>query len=110
MRLRLESTPDVELRLLTWGPGQGTGFHDHGGSAGCFMVVRGRIAETVVAEDGEFVHHTRPLGYIESFTDDVIHDMRNTSRHGAVSIHAYRPVLSGITHYRVENGVLTPQD
>ena len=32
---------DREVWLLSWLPGQHTGFHDHGSSAGAFAVVRG---------------------------------------------------------------------
>ena len=35
--------------LLSWLPGQGTGLHDHGGSAGAFAVVRGTLHERVGA-------------------------------------------------------------
>ena len=36
---RLALTPEHEAWLLTWLPGQGTDWHDHGGSAGAFVVV-----------------------------------------------------------------------
>ena len=42
---RLASEPDFEAWLLTWVPGQGTDWHDHGGSAGAFVVVRGELTE-----------------------------------------------------------------
>ena len=42
---RLASEPDFEAWLLTWLPGQGTEWHDHGGSAGAFVVVRGELTE-----------------------------------------------------------------
>ena len=34
-----------EAWLLTWLPGQGTDWHDHGGSAGAFVVVQGALVE-----------------------------------------------------------------
>jgi hypothetical protein len=45
---RLEQTEGHELWLLTWLPGQRTGFHDHFGSAGAFAVVRGELQENTV--------------------------------------------------------------
>ena len=42
---RLAGEPDFEAWLLTWVPGQGTDWHDHGGSAGAFVVVRGELTE-----------------------------------------------------------------
>src|SRR3984885_7770252 len=34
-----------EVWLISWLPGQETGFHDHGGSAGAFAVVLGTLEE-----------------------------------------------------------------
>lgn len=45
---RLEQTENHELWLLSWLPGQRTGFHDHFGSAGAFAVVRGELGEHTV--------------------------------------------------------------
>ena len=42
---RLDSGPGWEAWLLTWLPGQGTLIHDHGGSAGAFVVVDGSLTE-----------------------------------------------------------------
>jgi hypothetical protein len=35
--VRLAREQDFEAWLLTWLPGQGTAWHDHGGSAGAFI-------------------------------------------------------------------------
>ena len=40
---RLARESDFEAWLLTWVPGQGTEWHDHGGSAGAFITVRGSL-------------------------------------------------------------------
>jgi predicted metal-dependent enzyme (double-stranded beta helix superfamily) len=45
---RLDQTENHELWLLSWLPGQRTGFHDHLGSAGAFTVVRGELREHTV--------------------------------------------------------------
>jgi Cysteine dioxygenase type I len=42
---RLTSDDDHEVWLLSWLPGQRTGFHDHGESAGAFTVARGALRE-----------------------------------------------------------------
>ena len=51
---RLARESDFEAWLLTWVPGQGTEWHDHGGSAGAFITVRGSLTEehAVVSPDG----------------------------------------------------------
>src|SRR5438045_7780189 len=42
---RLARDEDREVWLLSWLPGQRTGFHDHGRSAGAFTVVQGCLRE-----------------------------------------------------------------
>src|SRR6266513_3868760 len=49
---RLELTQEYEVWLLSWQPGQGTGFHDHGGSAGAFAVALGELQEHTVRGRG----------------------------------------------------------
>ena len=39
------ASDDHEVWLLTWLPGQGTEWHDHGGSAGAFATVQGVLTE-----------------------------------------------------------------
>lgn len=108
LRLLLETRDDMELRLLTWAPGQGTGFHDHGGSSGAFMVVRGSITETIVEGSTAFTASRLDEGQVSSWVDDVVHDMTNTFADGAVTIHAYRPVLKRLTRFEVVDGRLRP--
>ena len=43
--VRLAAASGVEAWLLTWLPGQGTEWHDHGGSAGAFLTVLGALTE-----------------------------------------------------------------
>jgi len=105
LRIPLPSTPGIEAKLLTWAPGQSSGLHDHGGSSGCFMVLRETVWETLVDLDGnvhEFVHQ---VGHIGSFEHDVIHDVRNEGQVGAVTLHAYRPALAQMTQYEMVDGV-----
>ena len=49
---RLDSGPGWEAWLLTWLPGQGTQIHDHGGSAGAFVVVDGCLTEETYGPAG----------------------------------------------------------
>ena len=62
---RLARESDFEAWLLTWVPGQGTEWHDHGGSAGAFITVRGSLTEehAVVSPDGppRVARHSREL-------------------------------------------------
>ena len=49
---RLELADDYEIWLLSWLPGQGTGFHDHGHAAGAFAVAQGQVRERTVPAGG----------------------------------------------------------
>jgi hypothetical protein len=42
---RLHRDARVDLWLISWLPSQTTNLHDHGGSAGAFTVVSGRLSE-----------------------------------------------------------------
>jgi Cysteine dioxygenase type I len=42
---RLHHGPDYDVWLISWMPGQSTGFHDHGASSGAFLVTAGTLEE-----------------------------------------------------------------
>ena len=44
-RISLDVDGQYEAWLLTWLPGQHTGWHDHGGSGGAFVVLQGILTE-----------------------------------------------------------------
>jgi predicted metal-dependent enzyme (double-stranded beta helix superfamily) len=90
-----------ELWLISWLPGQSTGFHDHGGANGAFGVVWGQLDEHLVAP-GTATSSGRPVtaGKVRSFGPHHVHDVRNSqARSVAVSVHAYSPPLSAMTRY-----------
>ena len=99
-----------EAWLLTWLPGQGTGLHDPGGSAGAITVLAGALLErtpvTPRSPDGEVTLATRRLeaGAGRSFGDRHLHDVQNTGGTPSVSLHVYGPRLTDMTRYRLEPG------
>jgi predicted metal-dependent enzyme (double-stranded beta helix superfamily) len=110
-----------ELWLISWLPGQSTGFHDHGRANGAFSVVWGTLDECVVAGAvlPKTLARSRPgpgaaatvrsvtNGVVRAFGPHYIHDVRNTSRDSvAVSVHAYSPPLSAMTRYDLTPGGL----
>jgi predicted metal-dependent enzyme (double-stranded beta helix superfamily) len=100
-----------ELWLISWLPGQSTGFHDHGGANGAFGVVWGQLDEHTVAE-GAVESAGRPVtqGTVRSFGPRYIHDVRNgeAASSVAVSVHAYSPPLSAMTRYDLSPSGLVP--
>jgi predicted metal-dependent enzyme (double-stranded beta helix superfamily) len=105
-----------ELWLISWLPGQSTGFHDHGGANGAFGVVWGELDEHMVARGpaglvgsvGSAVRAV-PAGQVRSFGAHHVHDVRNSATGSvAVSVHAYSPPLSAMTRYDLAPGGLVP--
>jgi predicted metal-dependent enzyme (double-stranded beta helix superfamily) len=102
---RLARDEEHEIWLLSWLPGQHTGLHDHGPSAGAFAVARGFLCE-LAAPGGQLEPSGRALapGAVRSFGPAYVHEVRNESAWPAVSIHAYSPPLSSMRRYRVAVG------
>jgi predicted metal-dependent enzyme (double-stranded beta helix superfamily) len=97
-----------EVWLISWLPGQETGFHDHGGASGAFTVALGTLLESRPA--GAAVQ-SKPVGAggVRSFGPRYIHNVRNASAASvAVSVHAYSPPMSAMTRYEMtQSGLVT---
>jgi predicted metal-dependent enzyme (double-stranded beta helix superfamily) len=109
---RLAKEPTYEAWLLTWVPGQGTEWHDHGGSAGAFVTVRGELTEehAIVRQDGppRIQPGARRLGAgaLRAFGTRHIHRVTNLGLLPAVSLHVYSPALVEMSSYAVHGDVL----
>jgi hypothetical protein len=96
---RLALTDGVELWLLSWLPGQGTGPHDHGGAAGSFTVLLGELAESYRYPSGPIRTLGHSVGNAIGFGAGRAHDLRNSSSAPAASVHAYSPPLVATRKY-----------
>jgi len=96
---RMELTDEYEVWLLSWEQGQGTGFHDHGGSRGAFCVALGELEEQSVRGTRELVKRTVAAGQTRSFGARFVHHVVNNSAAPAVSVHAYSPPLPEMRRY-----------
>lgn len=114
---RIATEPDHEAWLLTWLPGQGTEWHDHGQSAGSFVVLQGQLSERVAdlaAPDrrplvGEDVSRLR-AGQQRTFGRRYVHHVSNEGPDPAVSLHVYSPRLTAMTTYALAGRSLRPVD
>ena len=99
---RLGETASYEVWLLSWLPGQQTGFHDHGEASGAFAVAEGQLLEST-ARPGQTAVASRVVkaGIRRSFGPSYLHDVRNSSGRPAVSVHAYSPPLSLMRRYEM---------
>jgi rhodanese-related sulfurtransferase len=98
--------PDYDIWVISWLPGQSTGFHDHGASSGAFVVATGILEEHSPGERTRVIHPGKP----RAFGPDYAHDVRNVSLAPAISIHAYSPALSEMNEYELDGSRLVPRE
>ena len=103
---RLYQDPDYDIWVISWLPGQSTGFHDHGESAGAFVLATGVLEEHRPGEQPLVIHPGQP----RAFGFDYAHDVRNVSLAPAVSIHAYSPPLTDMNEYELDGNQLVPRE
>jgi rhodanese-related sulfurtransferase/mannose-6-phosphate isomerase-like protein (cupin superfamily) len=98
--------PDYDIWVISWLPGQSTGFHDHGASSGAFVVATGILEEHRPGERTRVIHPGKP----RAFGSGYAHDVRNVSLAPAISIHAYSPPLSEMNEYELDGSRLVPRE
>lgn len=100
--VRLRSADDHDVWLESWLPGQATGWHDHGGSAGALAVARGELEERVAVLGGVMTQVRRvPEGAARPLRRRQVHDLANVSFAPAVSVHVYSPPLGATRGYEI---------
>ena len=102
---RLYHGPDHDIWVISWLPGQSTGFHDHGESSGAFVVATGILEEHRPHEPARVMHPGKP----RAFGSNYAHDVRNASLAPAISIHAYSPPLNEMNEYELDGSRLVPR-
>ena len=98
---RLELNDDSEVWLLSWRPGQNTGFHDHGSAVGAFAVAQGLVRERTVAGSGQVRRRTVSSARVRTFGSRHVHDVVNAFANPAVTVHAYSPPLTAMRRYEL---------
>src|SRR5271154_5797957 len=103
---RLYLGPDYDIWVISWLPGQSTGFHDHGASSGAFVVATGILEEHRPGEPTRVIYADKP----RAFGPDYTHDVHNVFGAPAISIHAYSPPLSDMNEYELDGSRLVPRE
>jgi rhodanese-related sulfurtransferase len=103
---RVYDGPDYDIWVISWLPGQSTGFHDHGASSGAFVVATGILEEHRPGERTRVIHPGEP----RAFGPDYAHDVRNVSLAPAISVHAYSPPLGDMNEYELDGTRLVRRD
>ena len=97
----------MDAWVLSWMPGQGTGFHDHYVSSVGVCVAAGAVREARLRFDAEHVEARLAPGATFNGGPGYIHRVRHAEGEPAVTIHVYSPRLDWVGQYRVdEQGIL----
>jgi len=97
----------MDAWILSWMPGQGTGFHDHYISGVGLCVASGCVREDLMVYGSE--HQSRELrpGDTRQGGPGYIHRVSHHEGLPAVTVHVYSPRLDWVGQYRLdEDGVM----
>lgn len=90
----------VDIWVLSWMPGQRTGFHDHDLSGVALVCVQGELDEGSLAVGTGAEQMRMTPGVSRSGAGGYIHAVSHHAGEPAVSIHAYSPPLVRVGQYR----------
>lgn len=97
----LERTADYELWVIKWPQDTGLVLHDHGRSAGAFLVTEGTLEETsTTLRGGQWRRRQLSPHGGRCFGPEYVHGVGNPTVAQATSLHAYSPPLASMTFYR----------
>lgn len=112
-RHRVMKTPQVEMLVLCWKPGQRTPIHDHNGSHGAVFVHEGILWETMFDYDVETglnyrSHRELRAGGLTGSEDPDIHQLGNPDVSGQdlITIHIYAPPLGVLKTYKLGSATI----
>jgi hypothetical protein len=97
----------MDAWVLSWMPGQGTGFHDHYISGVGICVAAGVVREDLLVYGASDVELHLHAGDSRRGGPGYIHRVRHQLGEPAVTIHVYSPRLDWVGQYRLgEDGVV----
>ena len=94
----------VDIWVLSWLPGQETGFHDHDISEVGLCVAEGAIREHHMHVHGDDTSHVLRPGEAQEGPFGYIHRVEHLEGEPAVSVHSYSPPLAWVGQYREQGG------
>lgn len=95
--MRLVAKNDYDVWLLRWPPGTRVSPHDHGGSAGAFAVISGKLME-LRWNDSIPQSHIIGRGDTVTIEHGIVHDVVAVSG-PSYSLHVYSPPLREMSFY-----------
>lgn len=94
----------MDAWVLSWMPGQATGFHDHYVSGVGLCVAAGSVVEDQMVVGGDHVVRRLDPGATRKGGPGYIHRVRHEAGVPAVTIHVYSPRLDEVGQYRIDAG------
>jgi predicted metal-dependent enzyme (double-stranded beta helix superfamily) len=97
----------MDAWILSWMPGQGTGFHDHYISGVGLCVASGCVREDLMVYGAEHQSRQLHVGDTRQGGPGYIHRVSHDEGAPAVTVHVYSPRLDWVGQYRLdEEGVM----
>jgi predicted metal-dependent enzyme (double-stranded beta helix superfamily) len=93
---------NVDIWVLSWMPGQRTGFHDHDLSSVALTCVQGALEEGSLGLGASPTSTRMTPGTTRRGPGGYIHSVSHRAGEPAVSIHAYSPPLTCVGQYRAD--------
>jgi predicted metal-dependent enzyme (double-stranded beta helix superfamily) len=102
-RLMLEDER-LDVWVLSWMPGQATGFHDHGNSNVALTTLQGSVLERQIRVGEASIERELRPGFVQTGAAGYIHSVTHDAGAPAVTLHAYSPPLVQVGQYRAGPG------
>ncbi|MBT9585885.1 cysteine dioxygenase family protein, partial [bacterium] len=97
----------IDVWVLSWMPGQGTGFHDHDLSGVALTCAQGMVVERQMQLPSGATRIEMEVGLIREGGPGYIHSVAYGRGDPAISIHAYSPPLVRVGQFSVdEEGIM----
>ena len=93
----------MDAWVLSWMPGQGTGFHDHYASSVGLACVQGTVKEDWLRFGAREVEFQLRPGDTRRGDPGYIHRVQHAMGEPAVTIHVYSPRLDEVGQYRLDD-------
>jgi predicted metal-dependent enzyme (double-stranded beta helix superfamily) len=92
--------PRLDIWVLSWMPGQATGYHDHGTSNVALTALQGTVIERQIRVGLASIRRELCAGHVQQGPAGYIHSVTHRSGEPAVTLHAYSPPLLEVGQYR----------
>jgi hypothetical protein len=94
----------LDVWVLSWMPGQATGYHDHGCSNVALTALQGSVLERQIRVGQASIERELAPGPVQRGPAGYIHSVAHRTGAPAVTLHAYSPPLMEVGQYRAGPG------